>query len=131
MPGKVNPVIPEMTMQCCMRVMANDTAITMAASRGEFELNAFLPLIADSLLESLQLLTRACAIMREKCIDTLEADPGHCRAVLSHSLAKATSYIPVLGYDTVASVIAEGRSPEEIIRKLEKMKQEIKKDFDF
>ncbi len=131
MPGKVNPVIPEMTMQCCMRVMANDTAITMAASRGEFELNAFLPLIADSLLESLQLLTRACAIMREKCIDTLEADPGHCGAVLSHSLAKATSYIPVLGYDTVASVIAEGGSPEEIIRKLEKMKQEIKKDFDF
>ena len=50
MPGKVNPVIPEMTMQCAMRIIANDTAITMAAAHGEFELNAFLPLIADSLL---------------------------------------------------------------------------------
>lgn len=123
MPGKINPVIPEMTMQCAMRVVANDSAITMAASRGEFELNAFLPLIADSLLESLHLLTRACAIMREKCIDTLKADPARCKDVLHHSLALATSYIPVLGYDTVTSVILEGGDPEDTIRKLELLKR--------
>lgn len=124
MPGKVNPVIPEMTMQCSMRVIANDTAITMAASRGEFELNAFLPLIADALLESLQLLTRSCAIMREKCISTLKADPGRCRDMLKKSLARATSYIPYLGYDTVAALISGGGDPEEIIGKLETMKRE-------
>ena len=124
MPGKVNPVIPEMTMQCAMRAIANDTAITMAASRGDFELNAFLPLIADALLESLQLLTRSCAIMREKCIDTLEADGEHCRSILDHSLARATSYAPFLGYDTVTEVIRQGGTPEEIMARLEGMKQE-------
>ena len=123
MPGKVNPVIPEMTMQCTMRVIANDTAITMAASHGEFELNAFLPLIADALLESLHLLTRSCAIMREKCIDTLQADEEHCRNILNHSLARVTSFAPKLGYDTVTRVIQEGGSPEEIISRLEKMRE--------
>ena len=68
MPGKVNPVIPEMVMQCAMRVIANDTAITMAAAHGEFELNAFFPLIADCLLESLELMTRAARLFREKCV---------------------------------------------------------------
>lgn len=124
MPGKVNPVIPEMTMQCAMRVIANDSAITMAASRGEFELNAFLPLIADALLESLHLMTRACAIMREKCIDTLKADPERCRQLLEGSLAGATSYVPFLGYDTVTDVIRQGKEPEEIMKELERMKQE-------
>ena len=66
MPGKVNPVIPEMVIQCAIRVIANDTAVTMAAGHGEFELNAFLPLIADALLESLQLLTGAVHTFREK-----------------------------------------------------------------
>ncbi len=59
MPGKVNPVVPEMVIQCAIQVIANDAAITMAAAHGEFELNAFLPLIADRLLESLELLNRA------------------------------------------------------------------------
>jgi aspartate ammonia-lyase len=127
MPGKVNPVIPEMTMQCAMRAIANDTAITLAASRGEFELNAFLPLIADALLESLHLLTRACAIMREKCIDTLQADPARCQSLLDHSLALATSYVPALGYDTVTRLIQQGGQPEEILAHLEAMKQEKEK----
>lgn len=124
MPGKVNPVIPEMTMQCSMRVIANDTAITMAASRGEFELNAFLPLIADSLLESLHLLTQTCTIMREKCIGTLTADADRCHAILDHSLARATSYVPALGYDTVTKAILDGGSPEEIMERLEAMREE-------
>jgi aspartate ammonia-lyase len=107
MPGKVNPVIPEMVMQCAMRVIANDTAITFAASRGEFELNSFLPLIADSLLESLSLLERAVAILREKCIDSLQACPERCKAALDDSFAFAASFIAALGYDTVAKVIAK------------------------
>ncbi|MEI3339522.1 MAG: lyase family protein [Eubacterium sp.] len=66
MPGKVNPVIPEMTIQAAIQVMANDSAISMAASRGEFELNAFLPLIADNLLGSLELLENTVRLFREK-----------------------------------------------------------------
>jgi aspartate ammonia-lyase len=72
MPGKVNPVIPEMVMQAAMKAISNDAAVTLAAAHGEFELNAFLPLIADSLLESLSLLTRSVEIFREKCVDRIE-----------------------------------------------------------
>lgn len=74
MPGKVNPVMAEMTMQCAIKVIANDTAITMAAAHGEFELNAFMPLIADSLLESLELMTSSVQLFREKCIKPLQVN---------------------------------------------------------
>ena len=74
MPGKVNPVMAEMTMQCAIKVIANDTAITMAAAHGEFELNAFMPLIADSLLESLELMTSSVQLFREKCIEPLQVN---------------------------------------------------------
>ena len=107
MPGKVNPVIPEMTMQCAMRIIANDTAITMAAAHGEFELNAFLPLIADSLLESLELAERAVTIFREKCVETIEPDVENCKKHLEQSYAFATAYTPKLGYENVAKIIKE------------------------
>jgi aspartate ammonia-lyase len=124
MPGKVNPVIPEMVMQCAMRAIANDTAITTAAAHGEFELNAFLPLIADALLESLLLLERAASILREKCINTLSPDPERCRRLLDGGFARATAYCPSLGYDTVSEVVQSGAAPEEALRTLERMKRE-------
>ena len=105
MPGKVNPVIPEMVMQCAMRVMANDTAITMASAHGEFELNAFLPLIADSLLESLQLLERAVMLFRTKCIALLLPAIDGCSRHLNSSYAFAASYAKTLGYDRVSRII--------------------------
>lgn len=107
MPGKINPVIPEMVMQCAMKVIANDAAITIAAAHGEFELNAFFPLIADSLLESLQLLTRAVTIFRTKCIAAVTADEAQCRQHLEASAAFGTRYIQALGYDTVSRIIKE------------------------
>lgn len=107
MPGKVNPVIPEMTMQCAIRIIANDTAITMAAAHGEFELNAFLPLIADSLLESLELAERAVTIFREKCVETVEPDVQNCKKYLEQSYAFATAYTPKFGYETVSKIIKE------------------------
>ncbi|MDR2490977.1 MAG: aspartate ammonia-lyase [Spirochaetaceae bacterium] len=106
MPGKVNPVIPEMVIQCGIKAQANDMAISIAASRGEFELNAFLPLIADALLESLALLTRAVRIFRTKCIDKIEADRDRCRALLDSSFAFAAGYIGKLGYEQVAAILA-------------------------
>lgn len=107
MPGKVNPVIPEMVMQTAMKVIANDHAITLAAARGEFELNAFLPLIADALLESLSLLERAATLFRTKCIALLEPDRERCALWLESSYAFAAAYVPALGYDRVAAVIRE------------------------
>jgi aspartate ammonia-lyase len=116
MPGKVNPVIPEMAIQAAIRVMANDQAITMAAAHGELELNALEPLIADSLLESLSLLERTVFLFRVKCVETLSADPERCLALLEASCAFAASYVPALGYDKVAEVIARCRGEAAKVR---------------
>jgi aspartate ammonia-lyase len=120
MPGKVNPVIPEMAIQVSIKVMANDQAIGMAAARGEFELNAFSPLIADCLLESLSLLCRALPVFREHCVETLSANRDRCAALLENSLAFAAAWVPRLGYDKVRAVIEEqGGDPEKVRRALE------------
>jgi aspartate ammonia-lyase len=105
MPGKVNPVIPEMVAQVSIKVMANDTAITIASASGQFELNCFLPLIADSLLESLSLLEGAVTLFRTKCVDLIEADRERCADLLGKSYAFAASYIPSLGYEAVSEAI--------------------------
>ena len=107
MPGKVNPVIPEMVMQVSMKVMANDYAISMAASHGEFELNAFLPLIADSLLESLELLANVAELFRTKCIELIKPNKERCKELLEMSYAFATAYTPYLGYERVSKIVEE------------------------
>jgi aspartate ammonia-lyase len=114
MPGKVNPVIPEMVMQCAMKVQADDYAITLAASHGEFELNAFEPVIADSMLESLKLLISATRIFREKCIETLLPQTERCERILRDSYAFATEYVPKLGYDYVAALVEKELTPGEL-----------------
>jgi aspartate ammonia-lyase len=123
MAGKVNPVIPEMVIQIGVKVCANDAAIAAAAARGEFELNAFTPLIADALLESLGILARGCALFRARCVETLRPDPERCAALLEASWAFAASYAPLLGYETVSRVIAAHQNapdaPERIRRELE------------
>ena len=120
MPGKVNPVIPEMVIQVSIKVMANDQAIGMAAARGEFELNAFSPLMADCLLESLSLLCRTLPIFRETCVEPLKANRDRCAALLENSLAFAVAWVPRLGYDKVRAVIEEqGGDPEKVRRALE------------
>lgn len=116
MPGKINPVIPEMVMQTGMKVIANDSAISMAAAHGEFELNAFLPLIADSLLESLSLLLNSVILFRTKCIDLIEPDKARCEELLNRSFAFATGYTSKLGYDKVSQVIAEHGGNVDLIR---------------
>jgi aspartate ammonia-lyase len=116
MPGKVNPVIPEMVMQVAMKAIAGDVAITEAASRGELELNAFLPLIADALLESLELLERADTIFRERCIDLLAPNVDRCQEILNGSFAFAMEQAPVLGYAAVARAVANCGGDREILR---------------
>ncbi len=118
MPGKVNPVIPECVSQCAMRVIANDTAITIAAASGQLELNAFLPLIADSLLDSLSLLRNAVRLFREACIATIEADPAACARHLDLSTAPALFLVPLLGYDAAAALAKEAIETHRTIRQL-------------
>ncbi|MDF2595792.1 MAG: aspartate ammonia-lyase [Clostridia bacterium] len=123
MPGKVNPVIPEMVTQVAIKVMANDSAITLCAASGNFELNAFMPLIADSLLESLSLLTRTLFIFRTKCIETLVPNIDICRAHLDHSLVLATSLAPYIGYENAADLVKECGNQPAKIRELVLQKQ--------
>lgn len=122
MPGKANPVMAEMMMQVSMRVLANDTAISMAAAHGEFELNAFLPLIADSLLESLQLLTNGIHLFRTRCVEKITANEKQCGKLLEMSCAFATEYTKKLGYDRVAKEMAEcGNDAGKLRKRLEEL----------
>ena len=129
MPGKINPVIPEMVMQTAMRVCANDTAITMAAGRGEFELNAFGPLMAESILESLELMSDTVRIFREKAVCTLQANKENCVKHLENSYAFATAYVPVLGYDKVNEIVNTNER-EKAEKILEQEKYEREKTID-
>lgn len=124
MPGKVNPVIPEMTMQAAMKVIANDSAITMAAAHGEFELNAFFPLIADTLLESLSLLERTVFLFRTRCVERIEPNRERCRELLEGSCAFATAYTAALGYGTVSRIIEECKGDPEKIKEALEMEAE-------
>ncbi|WP_026888803.1 aspartate ammonia-lyase [Clostridium beijerinckii] len=119
MPGKVNPVIPEMVAQVSLRVISNDSAITMASSMGQLELNAFTPLIAECLLESLELLERSVTLFRDKCINDLKMDEDRCLENLENSLVSATSLVPHLGYDKASLIskkaLATGKTIREIL----------------
>lgn len=107
MPGKINPVIPEAAIQSSIRVIANDSAVTYAASMGNFELNAFMPLIANSLLDSLKLLINTLEMFTEKCIKPLTANRERCEYHLNNSVFYAMEYVNLLGYKTVEQLLNE------------------------
>ena len=104
MPGKVNPVMPEMVLQVCAQVLGNDTAITFGGSFGNLELNAMIPVIAYNLLQSIELLSNATRVFSLRCISGLEANREKCAVNLELSLANATNLVPVLGYDKAATI---------------------------
>ena len=118
MPGKVNPVIPEAVSQAAMIVMANDQAIAHAAGMGSLELNPFLPLIADCLLGSLELLTRACDIFRRLCVDGIEADEARCRRYVDSATAIVTSLVEELGYERSLEVVRQSQAQGKTIRQV-------------
>jgi len=105
MPGKYNPVVPEMVTQTAFQVMANDLAVSLAAASGQLELNAFLPLIAHNLLQSFTILTGAAGTLAEKCIRGITADPERCRRLLDTSQGVITAFVPYLGYEQAAAVV--------------------------
>jgi len=123
MPGKVNPVISEMMMQVASQVIGNDAAITWGGANGNFELNVMMPLIAHNLLESIDLLSSAANVMREKMVDGIEADEDRARFLLEQNVIIITALVPVIGYDKSAEVakkaFKEGRGVREVALELE------------
>ncbi|MEN9496991.1 MAG: class fumarate hydratase [Cyanobacteriota bacterium] len=104
MPGKVNPTQCESLTMVAVQVMGNNTAVQLAASQGNFELNVFKPLIAHNVLESIELLAGACASFREHCIEGLKADVQRIERLLSQSLMLVTALTPAIGYDRACAI---------------------------
>jgi fumarate hydratase class II len=120
MPGKVNPVIPEVVTQVGVQVMGNDVTIGFAGAQGNFELNVFVPLIARDLLESISLLANVCTLFAERCVAGIEANIDRLEANAEASPAIGTALNPYLGYEVVADVVKEsartGKSIRQIVR---------------
>jgi fumarate hydratase class II len=118
MPGKVNPVIPEVVLQVSAQVIGNDAAITIGGMQGNFELNVRIPLIARNLLESIRLLTSTARIFAEKCVDGIRANEQGCRRSAESTLAAATALNPYIGYDKGAEIVKEAASSGRLLREV-------------
>ncbi len=120
MPGKVNPVIPEVVTQVAAQVIGNDSAITVGGMQGHFELNVFVPLMARNLLDSIELLGSASHLFAEKCVDGIEANREACERYAELTLSAATALNPYIGYDKATEIVKEaaasGRSLREVAR---------------
>jgi len=119
MPGKVNPVMPEMVMQVAAQVIGNDAAITWGGANGNFELNVMMPVIAHNLLESIELLANAADTLRERCIDGIVANVDRARELVEANIIVVTALNPHIGYDKGAEVAKEafatGRNVRDVI----------------
>jgi aspartate ammonia-lyase len=120
MPGKVNPVIAEMTGMVCFQVMGNDLTIATAAQAGQLELNVMMPVIAFNLLMSLTILTKALTVLRERCVEGITANEERCRWYVEHSVSLVTALNPRIGYSRAAEIakraITRGKTIRETIR---------------
>jgi fumarate hydratase class II len=121
MPGKVNPVIPEVVTQVSAQVIGNDTAIAVGGLQGHFELNVFVPLMARNLLQSISLLAAAARLLDEKCVAGIEANREQCERYAELTLSAATALNPYIGYDKATEIVKEaassGRSLREVARR--------------
>jgi fumarate hydratase class II len=120
MPGKVNPVMPEVVTQVAAQVIGNDAAITVGGMQGHFELNVFVPLIARNILDSIKLLAAAIRLFAEKCVDGIEANRENAEHYAELTLSAATALNPYIGYDLGTEIVKEaaasGRSLRDIAR---------------
>jgi fumarate hydratase class II len=120
MPGKVNPVIPEVVTQVAAQVMGNDTAIAVGGMQGHFELNVFVPLLARNILDSVKLLAAASRLFADTCVDGIEAQRENAERYAELTLSAATALNPYIGYDLATEIVKEaassGRSLREVAR---------------
>jgi fumarate hydratase class II len=135
MPGKVNPVIPEVVTQVAAQVMGNDTAIAVGGMQGHFELNVFVPLLARNILDSIKLLAAASRLFAEKCVDGIEAQRENAERYAELTLSAATALNPYIGYDRAAEIVKEasssGRSLREIAREKGVDEETLDKALDY
>ncbi len=119
MPGKVNPVIPEVVNQVCFDIIGGDMTVTMAAEAGQLQLNVFEPVIAYRLLGGIQSLTNACTVLRERCIAGISANPDRMRQFVEQSIGIVTALVPVIGYEMSTEIardaLASGRGVYELV----------------
>jgi fumarate hydratase class II len=120
MPGKVNPVIPEVVLQVSAQVIGNDLAITVAGMQGQFELNVRVPVIARNLIDQVRLLTSATRLLAEKCVEGIEVNREMTARHAEATLSTAAALNPHIGYDRVGEIVKEaaasGRSLREVAR---------------
>jgi aspartate ammonia-lyase len=107
MPGKVNPVIPEVVNQVCFDVIGGDVTVTLAAEAGQLQLNVFEPVIAYRLLRSIEELRNACAVLRERCVDGITANPERMRQFVEQSIGIVTALVPTIGYESASAIAKE------------------------
>ena len=118
MPGKVNPVIPEVVLQVAAQVIGNDTAVTVAGTQGAFELNVRVPMIARNLFESIRILGAASRLLAERCVDGLEANDDTLRRHAESTPAIATALNPYIGYDRATEIVTEAVASRRTIREV-------------
>jgi fumarate hydratase, class II len=135
MPGKVNPVIPEVVTQVAAQVIGNDAAITVGGMQGHFELNVFVPVIARNLLDSIHLLAAAARVFADKCVDGIEANRETCERYAELTLSAATALNPYIGYDKATEIVKEaaasGRSLREVAREAGVDEETLDKALDY
>ena len=123
MPGKVNPVIPEMVLMVAAQVLGNDATIALAGMSGNFDLNVMMPVLAFNLLQSIEILGNAAKLLRERCVEGLSANRERCRDLVEQSLAMVTSLAPLIGYDAAAAIAKESVQTGKTVRQLCEEKQ--------
>jgi fumarate hydratase, class II len=135
MPGKVNPVIPEVVTQVSAQVIGNDAAVTVGGMQGHFELNVFVPLIARNVLDSVRLLAAAGRLFAEKCVEGIEANRETCERYAELTLSAATALNPYIGYDKATEIVKEaatsGRSLREVAREAGVDEETLDKALDY
>jgi fumarate hydratase class II len=135
MPGKVNPVIPEVVTQVAAQVVGNDAAITVGGLQGHFELNVFVPMIARNLLQSIALLANASRLLADKCVDGIEANRDVCERYAELTLSAATALNPYVGYDKASEIVKEavvsGRPLRDVARDAGVSDEVLDKALDF
>ncbi|NJD10311.1 MAG: aspartate ammonia-lyase, partial [Gemmatimonadetes bacterium] len=119
MPGKVNPVIPEVVNQVCYQVIGNDLTVTLAAEAGQLQLNVFEPVMAFNLFQSVDMLAQAMIVLRERCVIGITANREHIRRLLERSIGIVTALVPHIGYERSSAVAREalesGRGVYELV----------------
>ena len=128
MPGKINPVIPEVVIQVAAQIMGNDATITMGGHSGNFELNVMLPVIAYNLLQSIHLLSTAIEVFAKKCLGNTLANREKCLSYLDKSLALATALVPHIGYDRAAAIAKKAHETGKTIREIATMEGGLTKE---